>query len=53
VETSGEVIPPAQIVEHFKACIIRGVTVGRHEASYQQSRRDVMAFVTKAVKRGP
>ncbi|KMW44239.1 dienelactone hydrolase family protein [Ralstonia insidiosa] len=44
-ERTGEVIEPAKLRDFFAGCMSLGAHVGRNEAAYQKSRKDVQAFV--------
>jgi hypothetical protein len=44
-ERTGEIIEPAKLRDFFAGCVSLGAHVGRNEAAYQKSRKDVQAFV--------
>ncbi len=49
--SSGAVIPSADLGAFFKACVTRGVHVGRNAAALEASRRDVTRYVKEVLGR--
>lgn len=43
-ERTGEAVDPGQLAGFLAGCARRGAHVGRNEAAFRQSRRDVQAF---------